>query len=31
MMASTLLAAVVLVLAIFARIVDFRRLFGSRH
>jgi putative spermidine/putrescine transport system permease protein len=31
MMASTLLVAVVLVLAIFARIVDFRRLFGSRH
>ncbi len=31
MMASTLLVAVVLVLAIFARVVDFRRLFGSRH
>jgi len=31
MMATTLLVAVVVVLAIFARIVDFRRLFGSRH
>lgn len=31
MMASTLLVAVVVVLAIFARVVDFRRLFGSRH
>jgi putative spermidine/putrescine transport system permease protein len=30
MMASTLLIAVVVVLAIFARVVDFRRLFGSR-
>ena len=31
MMASTLLVAVVVVLAIFARVVDFRRMFGSRH
>ncbi|MFN7000033.1 ABC transporter permease [Elioraea tepidiphila] len=31
MMASTLLVAVVVVLAIFARVVDFRRLFGGRH
>jgi putative spermidine/putrescine transport system permease protein len=30
MMASTLFVAVVVVLAIFARVVDFRRLFGSR-
>ena len=29
MMASTLLIAVVLLLAVFSRIVDFRRLFGS--